>query len=184
MALTDDEIVQILKLLDESNYDELQLETDSLKLVVRRGGKLPSIKEGETGFTIPTRPVPPEEPVIAEKAQDTAAGTGVLLQNTVTQTQVATVEEKGLVAITASSVGTLYRAPKPGAPPFVEIGTFVTEEDPLCLLEVMKCFISVKAKMRGHVAKIFVENGQMVEYGQELFLIKPAESKGKPQTNE
>jgi len=184
MALTDDEIVQIVKILDESNFDELQLETESLKLVVRRGGKLPSIKELETGFTIPTRPVPPEEPVIAGKALDIAVGTGAPLQNTGTQTQVAKVEEIGLAAITASSVGTFYRAPKPGAPPFVEIGTFVTEEDILCLLEVMKCFISVKAKMRGYIAKICVENGLMVEYGQELFLIKPAKSKGEPQTNE
>lgn len=176
MELTDDDVVQILKLLNDSSFDELQLEMDNLKLVVRRGGNAVSIQELEPGFTRPIDLAPPKEPAVAEKVQDTAAGICALPDTAIAPTKIGTVEEAGLVAIMASSVGTFYRAPKPGAPPFVDVGTFVTEDDTVCLLEVMKCFISVKARVRGYVAKICTENAQMVEFGQELFLVKLTEN--------
>ena len=177
MELSDDDVVQILKLLNDSSFDELQLETDNLKLVVRRGGKGVSVQELEPGPSRPTELTPPEEPALAEKVQDTATGICTPPDRAIAQTELATVEETGLVAIMASSVGTFYRAPKPGAPPFVEVNTFVTEDDTVCLLEVMKCFISVKARVKGYITKVCAENAQMVEFGQELFLVKLAENR-------
>ena len=70
-------------------------------------------------------------------------------------------------------LGTFYRSPSPGAPPFVEVGSVVTEEDTLCIIEVMKLYSAIKASFRGRITKICAENGQMVEYNQLLFLIEP-----------
>ena len=80
----------------------------------------------------------------------------------------------GLVAITAPVVGTFYRAPEPGAPPFVSIGDRIDTETTVGLIEVMKVFNSVLAQLEGEVAAVVVDDGQLVEYGQELILVKPS----------
>lgn len=74
-------------------------------------------------------------------------------------------------------VGVFYRAPEPGAAPFVEAGACVREDDTVGLIEVMKLFHAVKSGVRGRIAKICVENAELVEYGQVLFLLEP---EGKP----
>jgi acetyl-CoA carboxylase biotin carboxyl carrier protein len=70
-------------------------------------------------------------------------------------------------------VGTFYRAPAPDADPFVREGDLVDEGQVLCIIEAMKLMNEIEAKMAGRVAKILVDNGQPVEYGQSLFLIEP-----------
>ena len=70
-------------------------------------------------------------------------------------------------------VGTFYRAPAPGAPPFVEVGSRVAAADTVCILEIMKLMNSIAAGVRGRVARICVENATLVEYGQPLGLIEP-----------
>jgi acetyl-CoA carboxylase biotin carboxyl carrier protein len=79
---------------------------------------------------------------------------------------------EGLVAIKAPMLGTFYRTPKPGAPPFVEVGAMVDKDDPVCIIEVMKLFNTVKAGVQGRIAQICAEQGQLVEYQQVLFLIE------------
>ena len=74
-------------------------------------------------------------------------------------------------------LGTFYRSPRPGTPSFVEVGSLVNEDDTLCLIEVMKVFSAVKAKIKGEIVSIPVDNGTMVEYGQPLFLIKQQPNK-------
>ena len=76
------------------------------------------------------------------------------------------------MAIKAPMLGTFYRTPKPGAPPFVEVGVMVDEDDPVCIIEVMKLFNTVKAGVQGRIAKICAEQGQLVEYQQVLFLVE------------
>ena len=79
-------------------------------------------------------------------------------------------------------LGTFYRAPKPGAPPFVEEGQMVNVDDTVCIIEVMKLFNTVKSDVRGRIAKILVEDAQMVEFKQALFLVEEdpaAESAGE-----
>jgi acetyl-CoA carboxylase biotin carboxyl carrier protein len=85
------------------------------------------------------------------------------------------ISEEGLLKISSPMLGTFYRRPAPGSPPYVEEGTFVKEDDTVCLLEVMKVFNSVKAGVKGHIAKVCAESGDLVEYGQTLFLVKPAD---------
>lgn len=79
----------------------------------------------------------------------------------------------GWVQIKASSLGTFYRAPKPGAAKFVEVGAAVTPESDLCLIEVMKLFTTLRAGVAGTVREVYVQDGELVEFDQPLFLIQP-----------
>ncbi|RIY42169.1 acetyl-CoA carboxylase biotin carboxyl carrier protein [Neopusillimonas maritima] len=74
-------------------------------------------------------------------------------------------------AVKAPMVGTFYRAPNPGASPFVEVGQSVKEGEPLCIIEAMKLLNEIEADKAGVVKEILVENGEPVEYGQPLFII-------------
>ncbi len=80
-------------------------------------------------------------------------------------------EEKKLHVIKSPLVGTFYRSPKPGAPPFVEVGDIVSPGQVLCIIEALKVMNEIESDVKGRVEKILVENGEMVEYGQPLFLI-------------
>jgi acetyl-CoA carboxylase biotin carboxyl carrier protein len=78
-----------------------------------------------------------------------------------------------LVEVVSPMVGTFYRAPAPDAPPYVDVGARVGEGSVLCIIEAMKLMNELESEVGGTVAKIMVENGQPVEYGQVLFLIDP-----------
>ncbi len=164
--LTDEEISQILKIIDESNFDELHLETAGLKLTVARHGATLTPPEPRLKIPSPQRPRESQiqAPSTAEPEKPKADTAGI-----------AAPEQDGLVSIKAPTLGIFYRSPKPGAPPFVDVGSAVLETDTVCLLEVMKLFNAVKAGVRGRVVKICAENTQMVEYNQTLFLIEPEE---------
>ena len=82
-------------------------------------------------------------------------------------------EETQLLEIKSPMVGTFYSASSPDAKPFVGVGSEITEETDVCVIEAMKVFNNVKAECHGTIAKIMVTNGQVVEFGQVLFLVKP-----------
>jgi acetyl-CoA carboxylase biotin carboxyl carrier protein len=82
-------------------------------------------------------------------------------------------EEKKYHVIKSPLVGTFYRAPSPGAPPFVEEGDIVSKGQVLCIIEALKVMNEIESDVDGKVVKILVENGEPVEYGQELFYIEP-----------
>lgn len=145
MPLGKEEILEILRLLDESKFDELRLETDGLKLVLTKGAAGASVEVAETTSRVETQEPPPAVTEIPA----------------------------GLLAVRAPILGVFYRASAPGAPPFVEVGTRVGAEDTVCLIEVMKLFNTVKAGVAGKVARILAENGNMVRHDQVLFLVEP-----------
>jgi acetyl-CoA carboxylase biotin carboxyl carrier protein len=152
MTLSYDEISEILKLIDESSCDEFVLETGDIKLVVRRrgaGGTGASIESANTTSIVPS-PAAPIEP--APRPITARSGANV---------------------VPAPMVGTFYRSPSPGAPPFVEVGSRVTKGDPICIIEVMKLFTTIHAEWSGTVTEIGAENASLVEYGQMLFVIVP-----------
>ena len=82
-------------------------------------------------------------------------------------------EESNLSPIKSPMVGTFYAAPSPDAKPFVSVGTRVDDDTDVCVIEAMKVFNNIKAECSGTIAKILVENGETVEFGQTLFLVKP-----------
>jgi acetyl-CoA carboxylase biotin carboxyl carrier protein len=81
-------------------------------------------------------------------------------------------EEEGVMTITAPMVGTFYRSPSPDSSPYVEVGDRVEPGKTVCIIEAMKLFNEIESEIRGVVVKALVENGQPVEYGQKLFLIR------------
>ena len=82
-------------------------------------------------------------------------------------------EDSTLIPIKSPMVGTFYAAPTPDAKPFVHVGSVVNEETDVCVIEAMKVFNNIKADSRGTISKVLVTNGQTVEFGQVLFLVKP-----------
>jgi acetyl-CoA carboxylase biotin carboxyl carrier protein len=78
-----------------------------------------------------------------------------------------------LLTVEAPMVGTFYRSPKPDAPPFVTEGDVVKEGQVICIVEAMKLMNEIESKVAGRIAKVVVENGQPVEFGQPLFLVEP-----------
>ena len=166
VGIDQDDVIQILRMLEESTFDELHLEMGDLKLVASKGSKTAGPVEGSKPDPKLTKASAAEAPMVqAEAAKPDIPGP-------------ADQEADGLVTIKAPMLGTFYRAPKPGAPPFVEVGQLVSADDSVCIIEVMKLFNTVKANMRGRVAKICAENGQMVEYQQTLFLVEPRDGNG------
>jgi len=88
-------------------------------------------------------------------------------------TAASTAPSDGLVRVESPMVGTFYRSPQPGAPPFVEVGDVVAPGETICLIEAMKLFNELKAEVEGVVRDVLVENGQPVEFGQALFELEP-----------
>lgn len=160
-GIEQDDVIQILRILEESTFDELHLEMGELKLTASKSGKkagpVDILKPDDHDSTESRAAVEPIVPAREEKAHIP---------------QPPDLEETGFIAIKAPMLGAFYSAPKPGAAPFVEVGQLVSEGDSLCIIEVMKLFNTVKANVRGRIAKICAENGQMVEYQQTLFLLK------------
>lgn len=155
--LTQKDIDDILRLIDGSGFDELKLEMGDLKLEVRKRGAQPS---GGAPFAAPASvTVAPTQADPAPAASDVAA---------------PIVSSGGGSEIPAPLLGTFYRAPKPGADPFVKVGDAVTPETVIGIIEVMKLMNSVTAGVAGVVAEIVAENGQLVEHGQPLIRVRPA----------
>jgi acetyl-CoA carboxylase biotin carboxyl carrier protein len=168
-SLTQDDVLYILKILDESTIDELHLETGDLKLTVRKRSATRGPLEA-----VDHLPTDPQVPDRREQAASTAAHQEAAATILTPVPEEDRLDEPGLAAIRAPMLGTFYRSPKPGAPPFVEIGQVVTEDDTVCIIEVMKLFNTVKAGLRGRIVKVFPEDGRMVEFNQPLFLVDTA----------
>ena len=187
MVLSQDDVIQILSLIDESSYGELRLETGDLKIVVnKRGGAGLS----ETNHFLSERDagsLATEETIKRSNPDDLVSLPSVI--DVESQETPLTFEKEiaeiGLIPVKAPMLGTFYRSPKPGAPTFVELGAKVSEETAVCIIEVMKLFSTIHAGIRGKVTKVCVEDGQLVEYNQVLFLIDPeteADSGGDNET--
>jgi acetyl-CoA carboxylase biotin carboxyl carrier protein len=167
MDLNEDEILEILRVIDESKFDELRLETDNLKLILKKSGGATSIQEPYKA-NLRQIPVASNQPLASEGR----VSLEVHKEDPVV-TPSSALAEDGLVPVKAPVLGIFYRSPSPGAPPFVEEGTSVGENDTVCIIEVMKVFNSVPAGVRGVIVRVCPNNGQTVEFGQRLFLIRP-----------
>lgn len=164
MELSEDDVLHILKLIDESHFDYFQLEVGELKITVSKGDPIPFA--GQTAAA----PAPvAAAPVAAAKPATAPAAVAAASQ----AAKPAAIPE-GMVPITAPLLGTFYVAPEPGAPPFVKVGQEITEDTTVGLVEVMKVFNSVRASVKGTVTEVVAQNGQFVEFGQTLFLVKPS----------
>jgi len=159
MQLDHDQLRQLLALLGESDIQEFSLEGDDFRLEVRRN--LPAVAAPLTVLQAPVStpaPAPAVAPAPAPSAPPPPAAAA----------------RSDLQPITAPMVGTFYRSPSPGDPPFVEVGSRITPGQTICILEAMKLMNELEAEIGGEVVEILVENGTPVEFGQVLMRIKPA----------
>ena len=156
MSLTAKDVAEIVRLLDESSFDEMTLEVGDLKLRLRRGEN--GVVEEGPGSPASLSVEPDLE--VEEAASVPAPET--------------TRVDSGLLDVPSPLLGIFYRAPKPGAPPFVDLGQAVEEESIIGIVEVMKLMNSVRAGVRGEVVEIPARNGALVEYGDPLVRVRPA----------
>lgn len=156
MNLTKEDVRDIVRLLDASGFDQLRLETDRFNLTLTRAG---GERGGWTRESL-TKSTSAETPGTAE-----AAGASMSED-----------EEDGTVAIRSPLPGTFYRAPKPGAAPFVEIGSQVGEDTVIGIIETMKLMNAAPAGTRGEVVEIRVSNAEPVEAGQVLMRVRPEQT--------
>jgi acetyl-CoA carboxylase biotin carboxyl carrier protein len=154
VSLTAADLQEIMRLVEDSTFDELLLETNGIKLHLRRGAPTPG---AATGAFAPVAAAVPAPPAAAAAAADlprsppatTAAGTDV----------------------SSPLLGTFYRAPKPGSPPFVDVGALVEPDTIIGIVEVMKLMNTVRAGLRGRVTEILVTDGALVEFGAVLIRV-------------
>jgi acetyl-CoA carboxylase biotin carboxyl carrier protein len=167
MEWTEQQILETLRLIEESDYDEVKLETEGFKLHVRKSGA-PSRLDAGSSTSGTSLPPPAPAPVGATDASASA----VPARNSRADRSETEIPP-GMAAIRAPMIGTFYRAPAPHLPPFVELGTTVNAEDTLCLIEVMKLFNTIKAGVAGKIVQIVAQNGATVGKDEVLMIIEP-----------
>jgi acetyl-CoA carboxylase biotin carboxyl carrier protein len=161
MELTNEDVADILALLDSLPYDELDLQTPRFRLTLRRapGGWTQSTQVLAAPERLATedRPTAAEAEVVGEAGGDGDEDEGL---------------DEGLVAVRAPLPGTFYRAPRPGAPPFVEVGSRVDADTVIGIVETMKLMNSVHAGVAGVVAGFCVANAEFAAQGAALLRIR------------
>jgi|ERR1700733_12464662 len=150
MSLTAADVAEIMRLVEQSGFDELTLEIDGIKLSLRRGAAAELSSE-------------PRLHISADDSAETSATAAA-----------PAAAEPNVFNVASPLLGTFYRAPKPGAPPFVEVGAQVEEETVVAIIEVMKLMNSVRAGVRGTVTEILAADGALAEYGETLMRVRKA----------
>ena len=162
---TPEDIENLIEQFKRSDWKEMHLKTDTLEVFLSND---PAARA----------PVDPgASPVAPPAAADVVPGTAEAVATTPPAASTApsqiTIPE-GMVAVRAPNLGTFYRAPKPGAPAYVEVGQQIDADTEVCLIEVMKLFTPVKAGVAGTVREVCVDDAAMVEFEQVLVIIEPA----------
>lgn len=153
------DVEALIELFDQSDWKELDLRTEGFELFLSKDPAVRRVQapgEAQAPTPLPSR-------VTTASAQ--TAGSP--------PSRVAAAVPSTWVAVRAPNLGTFYRAPKPGAPPYVEIGQQVGADTEVCLIEVMKLFTSVRAGVSGVVRQLVVQDAEMVEHEQVLMYIEP-----------
>jgi acetyl-CoA carboxylase biotin carboxyl carrier protein len=161
MALSYKEVADIIKIIDASNCEEVVLEQEGTRLVIRRGGNS-TAAEGISTTAASANVSPIQSAQAAAKTSPTAAAPAPAAD--------------GGDGITVSSpmVGTFYCRPSPEEEPFVTVGSKVAAGDPICMIEVMKLYTTIEASADGVIEAVVADDGMLVEFGQPLFIIRAA----------
>jgi acetyl-CoA carboxylase biotin carboxyl carrier protein len=145
MSLTAADVAEIMRLVEQSGFDELNLEINGTKISLRRGSPAPLAAAVQ-----PAAPAPKAAVVATPQAA----------------------ADPDVQDLPAPLLGTFYHAPKPGAPPFVQVGAQVTEDSIVGIIEVMKLMNTVRAEVRGTVTEIIAADGALVEFGATLMRVR------------
>jgi acetyl-CoA carboxylase biotin carboxyl carrier protein len=159
--LTPDDVRDVLRVLDSSGLDELHLELADITLTLRR--------EGAAGWTAEQQVL--RRPVVVGGAEPAQV---------VEQQRPRAAVPEGLVAVHPPLLGTFYRAPKPGAPPFVDVGDKVEEDTVVGIVETMKMMTPVHAGVRGTIVELRTGNGEFADTDAILLLVDPTSGTSGP----
>jgi acetyl-CoA carboxylase biotin carboxyl carrier protein len=158
-----DELRELIQLIRENEFSEFELEREGFRVRFRRGAE---VSEGSSGTAAASREL---QSVSAGNVIDNSVRSTSAPSHPGAKAQTEASEDQDLYIIPSPIVGTFYRAASPTADAFVKIGSVVESDTVVCIIEAMKLMNEIQAETTGEVAKIFVENGQPVEYGQPLF---------------
>ena len=156
------EIREIIKLVDASTIDEFVYEADGSKVKLKKNG-------GAVEVVAPKAVAAAPAPVVEQPKA--AAPAAAPVKEEAPAAPVA--NDADLHKITSPMVGTFYQAPNPDSPAYVKVGDKVGDETIVCIVEAMKLFNEIEAEIKGEIVEVLVKDGQLVEYGQPLFLVKP-----------
>ncbi|MFS0643969.1 acetyl-CoA carboxylase biotin carboxyl carrier protein [Siminovitchia sp. 179-K 8D1 HS] len=165
------EIREIIKLVDQSDIDVFVYEHDGSKIKLKKKGyKIAQEVHPQAAVQPQT-----EQPVVSEGPAVQPAPVQTQAESAAVQPTPApeTADESNLHKITSPMVGTFYQAPSPDSEPYVKVGSRVSENTIVCIVEAMKLFNEIEAEVEGEIVQILVKDGELVEYGQPLFLVKP-----------
>jgi acetyl-CoA carboxylase biotin carboxyl carrier protein len=163
------EIRELIKLVDQSSIDEFVYENDGSKI---------KMKKNQANNVTTVQQVQPDAKVINEMpvAPTVTVTPTAALQEVKQESDKETsnqADTANLHKITSPMVGTFYASPTPEADVYVKAGSTVSKDSIVCIVEAMKLFNEIEAEVNGEVVEVLVKNGQLVEYGQPLFLVKP-----------
>jgi acetyl-CoA carboxylase biotin carboxyl carrier protein len=156
------ELKELIEFLIEKDIAEFELERGDVKVRIKRGAEHVAPAPAAPHFAVhmaPSAAAPEAIPSVASAA--------------VPAVDKAPVAEVGLHTVHSPIVGTFYECPSPGSPPFAKVGDLVEVGQILCIVEAMKLMNEIEADVAGEIVKKLVTNGQPIEYGQELFVIRP-----------
>lgn len=153
------DLKNLIKIITENDITEFEMESAGERVRIQRG-KAPEV----VSYALPQAPLMQAQmtPQAAPQALDQPALAAPAAE-----------PEQGTMTITSPIVGTMYRAPAPDAPPYVEVGQVVEKGQVLCIVEAMKLMNEIEAEVRCKIVRIFKDNAQPVEYGDALFVVEP-----------
>ncbi|MFJ6267013.1 acetyl-CoA carboxylase biotin carboxyl carrier protein [Lysinibacillus xylanilyticus] len=155
------EIREIIKLVDSSSIDEFVYEVDGAKVKLKKNGVVTETVAPKKEVVAPVieQSAPAAAPVAPAKAEEAPAAA-------------STSNDSSLHKIVSPMVGTFYQSPNPDTPAYVKVGDKVGNETIVCIVEAMKLFNEIEAEVQGEIVEVLVKDGELVEYGQPLFLVK------------
>jgi acetyl-CoA carboxylase biotin carboxyl carrier protein len=160
-----DELRDLVELIAEHGFTDFELEREGIRVRLRRelAPQIIAAPLASTSVAAPSMPSP---------APATGGGLPPAAPHPGAQAEAEASADEGLQIITSPIVGTFYRSPSPTSESFVNLGSKVQPDTVVCIIEAMKLMNEIQAETSGEIAKIYVENGQPVEYGQPLFGVR------------
>jgi acetyl-CoA carboxylase biotin carboxyl carrier protein len=159
------EIRELIKLIDKSTITEFEYEEDGTKITLKK-----ALQGTESVLNTPAIDHAPVQQSAVQTITAPVQTDGQ--QSNVANEQTTTTTQENLHKIESPMVGTFYASPSPDAAAYVKVGDKVSKDSVVCIVEAMKLFNEIEAEVNGEIVEILVENGQLIEYGQPLFLVK------------
>ncbi|CAM3956782.1 acetyl-CoA carboxylase biotin carboxyl carrier protein [Lederbergia lenta] len=164
------EIRELIKLIDQSDIEEFVFEHDGSKIEMKKNvgaAQVQSVLPAASVAQAPTIQAAVSQPMNIDSVAT------VTTSQVEAASQQSDVDTSNLHTVTSPMVGTYYQSSSPETPPYVQVGSQVKEDSVVCIVEAMKLFNEIEAEVEGEIVEVLVENGQLVEYGQPLYLVKP-----------